>query len=151
MVARYGAVLAALAITTGRAGSAARQQSVAYRVVLHASNPVAELTREEVSQMFLGRTRTWRDGRPILVVNQAPDAPVRHSFSRGVHGRSVSSVVSHWRQQVYLRRGSPPPEVSSDQHVLTFIRANPNAVGYVRAETDLGRDIKVLVVGPARP
>ncbi|HXF96628.1 MAG TPA: hypothetical protein VNI61_11075 [Gemmatimonadales bacterium] len=123
-------------------------QSVPYRVVVHVSNPVSELARDQVSQLFLRRRRAWPDGRPVLPVDLPPTSPVRQSFTRDVHRRSVAAVISYWRQQIYLRRGHPPPEVPSDREVLAFLRANTNAVGYVSAGADLGTDIKVVIVRP---
>ena len=41
-----------------------------------------------------------------------------------------------------------PPERATDADVLTYIRQFHNGIGYVNADTNLGNDIKVLIVTP---
>ncbi len=111
------------------------QQDVSYRVVAHVTNPVARLTREQTSQIFLRQVAMWDNRRPVLPVDQPADSPVRRAFTKQV-------------QQTFAGRGVAPPERASDADVLNYIRQFPNAIGYVSADANLGNDIKVLIVTP---
>jgi ABC-type phosphate transport system substrate-binding protein len=126
----------------------AAQQDVSYRVVVHVTNPVARLTREQASQIFLRKVTLWDNRRPVLPVDQAADSPVRRTFTKQVHHRTIASVQTYWQQQTFAGRGVAPPERASDTDVLNYIRQFPNAIGYVNADTNLGSDIKVLIVTP---
>jgi ABC-type phosphate transport system substrate-binding protein len=137
-----------LAAALGLAASPTTQQDVPYRVVVHVSNPVARLTRAQVSQIFLRKAQLWDSGQPVLPVDQDPDSPVRRSFTKEVHRRTVASLQTYWQQQTFAGRGVAPPERSSDADVLAYIRRFPNAIGYVHADAQLGRDIKVVIVTP---
>ncbi|HXE57809.1 MAG TPA: hypothetical protein VNK43_07405 [Gemmatimonadales bacterium] len=108
-------------------------RSLPLRVIVHESNPVAELPRAEVSRLFLKRTTRWADGRPVQPVDQAAKSPVHHDFCRLIHGRQPSAVRHYWQQMIFSGRAVPPPEKASDAEVLAFVRANPGAVGYVSA------------------
>ncbi|MGH7606916.1 MAG: substrate-binding domain-containing protein [Gemmatimonadales bacterium] len=123
-------------------------QDVPYRVVVHASNPITRLTREQVSRIFLRKATLWDDRRPVLPVDQEPDAPVRRAFTREIHRRTIAAVQTYWQQQTFAGEGVAPPTRASDNAVLGYIRQYPGAIGYVHADADLGRDIKVVIVTP---
>lgn len=124
------------------------QQDVAYRVVVHVTNPVARLTRDQASQIFLRKVVLWDDRKPVLPVDQTANSPVRRAFTKQVHRRTIASVQTYWQQQTFAGRGVAPPERASDAEVLNYIRQFPNGIGYVNADANLGSDIKVLIVTP---
>ena len=124
------------------------QQDVSYRVVVHISNPVARITREQASQIFLRKVGLWDNRKQVLPVDQAADSPVRRAFTKQVHRRTIASVQTYWQQQTFAGVAVAPPERTTDAEVLAYIRQYPNAIGYVSADTDLGNDIKVLIVTP---
>jgi ABC-type phosphate transport system substrate-binding protein len=149
MLSRTVPVLAAaLGLAASLPSPARAQQDVPYRVVVHVSNPVARLTRAQVSQLFLRGVVVWNHRQPVLPVDQAPGSPVRRSFTKEVHRRTVASVQTYWQQQTFAGRGVAPPERASDTDVLAYIRRFPNAIGYVHADANLGSNIKVVIVTP---
>ncbi|HEV8264696.1 MAG TPA: substrate-binding domain-containing protein [Gemmatimonadales bacterium] len=149
MLQRAGLALAAVVGLTAAPGLVPlAAQDVPYRVVVHVSNPVSRLTREQVSQIFLRKVALWDNRQPVLPVDQPPDSPVRRAFTKQVHRRTVALVRTYWQQQTFAGRAVPPPERGSDARVLAYIRQYPNAIGYVHADTDLGTDIKVVIVTP---
>jgi len=124
------------------------QQDVSYRVVVHVTNPIARLTREQASQIFLRKATLWDDRKAVLPVDQPADSPVRRTFTKQVHRRTIASVQTYWQQQTFAGRGVAPPERATDAGVLNYIRQFPNGIGYVNADANLGSDIKVLIVTP---
>lgn len=141
-------LLTVLLLAYGAAAAPAAPQDVPYRVVVHASNPVTRLTREQVSQIFLRRVTLWDNRRPVLPVDQGSGSPVRRSFTRQVHRRTIASVQTYWQQQTFAGRGVSPPERASDEEILAYIRRYPNGIGYVHADANLGADVKVVIVTP---
>lgn len=123
-------------------------QDVPYRVVVHASNPVTQLTRTQVSAIFLRTVTLWDNRQPVLPVDQAADAPVRRTFTKQVHRRTIASIQTWWQQQTFAGRGVAPPIRESDREVLGYIRQFPNAIGYVHADADLGSDVKLIAITP---
>jgi len=140
--------VAAVFVLCAAPAPALAQQEVAYRVVVHVTNPVARLTREQASQIFLRKVLLWDNRKPVLPVDQPADSPVRRAFTKQVHRRTVASVQTYWQQQTFAGLGVAPPERASDTEVLNYIRQFPNAIGYVNADANLGNDIKVLIVTP---
>jgi ABC-type phosphate transport system substrate-binding protein len=125
-----------------------RAQDVTYRVVVHKSNSVARLSRDQVSKIFLRKVTLWDNRQPVLPVDQAAESPVRRAFTKQVHQRTIASVQTWWQQQTFAGVGVAPPERASDADVLDYVRKYPNAIGYVRAGTPLGANIKTVDVSP---
>jgi ABC-type phosphate transport system substrate-binding protein len=116
-----------------------------FKLVVHPSNKAAkDLTRSQVSQLFLKKTTRWADARRVLPVEPA-DLELREKFARRIHNKSATAVKSFWNQQIFAGREVPPIEKSTDAEVVAYVRSNPEAIGYVAAGADLAG---VLVIAP---
>lgn len=125
-----------------------RAQDVNYRVVVHTSNSVTRLSRDQVSKIFLRKVSLWDNRQPVLPVDQTAESPVRRAFTKQIHQRTIASVQTWWQQQTFAGVGVAPPERASDTEVLDYVRKYPNAIGYIRAGTPLGTNIKTIDVAP---
>src|ERR1700704_4562427 len=83
--------LALLALfVSALAAPAAHAQAPAddsYKIVVNAANPVSTLSRNELSRLFLKKVTSWKDSKPVALVDQRASNPVRESFTKDVHGR----------------------------------------------------------------
>ena len=70
---------------------------------------------------------------------------MRGSFSKAIHGKSVSAVKAYWQQRVFSGRDVPPLEKDSDASVVNYVRNNPGAIGYVSENADV-RGVRVIVI-----
>jgi ABC-type phosphate transport system substrate-binding protein len=116
-----------------------------YRVIVHRDNPVTTLTKGQVAKMLTKKTTTWKNGNKVLPVDQRVGSKVRDAISRAVHGRSAKAIKTWWNQQIFAGKGVPPPELSSDAKVVSYVAANPGAIGYVSADAPTG-DTKVVTL-----
>ena len=121
-------------------------QAVSYRVVVNAANPVRELSREEVSRLFLQKVVTWRGGEAVTAVDQGEESAVRRSFTRDVHRKDVAWVKAYWQQLGFTGQGSVPLEAASDAAVIAAVSRTPGAIGYVSATAALPEGVKVVRV-----
>lgn len=110
---------------------AARGEAQSFAVVVNEANPVASLSADEVSKMFLKKTRSWPGGGAVAPVELNRASPVREAFSQAVHGRGAAAIESHWQQQIFAGKDVPPAEKPNDAEVIAFVKSNPNAIGYV--------------------
>jgi len=139
-------LLAVIAIPADAAGpvpqAAATDQP--FVMIVHPSNPASELTRGEVSDIFLKHTTEWPTRVPVHPVDQAQASATRHAFSRAVFGKDVQS---YWYQQLYAGRSVPPLEVPDDGAVVAAVRDDPGAIGYI-ASGPLPVGVKAVRVMP---
>ncbi len=138
------ALLCFIAIVAGPIASSAQQPG--YQVVVNASNPVSMLSRADVSRIFLKRQPNWKHGGAILPVDLDHSSKTREAFTKAVHSRSVSAIGSFWQQQIFAGKQMPPPEKPEDEAVLSYVRTNPNAIGYVSVGTALGSGVKAVTL-----
>ena len=119
-----------------------------FKVIVNASNPDSELTKREISKLFLKKVKRWKESNEaVLPVDLVADSPVRGKFSAEIHGRKLSSIKAYWQKQIFSGRGVPPQEKASDQEVLEYVEGNAGAIGYVSETADIDQyNVKVLTI-----
>lgn len=119
-----------------------------FKVVINEANSTTSISKANLSSCFMkeAETLTWISGQPLIPVDQAASSETRKAFSKAIHGRDVSAVKSYWQRLIFTGQAVPPQEKGSDAEVLAFVRANPGAVGYVAADTELGSGVKELEI-----
>jgi ABC-type phosphate transport system substrate-binding protein len=122
------------------------EETVAFKVIVQASNPNAELKKEEISQLFLKKVKKWKQNdETVLPVDLVENAPVREQFSEAVHRKKVSFIKAYWQKQIFSGREVPPVEKESDEEVLKYVEQNLGAIGYVSESAKID-DHKVKVI-----
>jgi len=116
-----------------------------FKVVIHVDNPISSVGQEQLARCFMKEIGMWTTGDPVIPVDQLPESKARAAFSKEIHGKSAAAVAELWQQRG-AGGATPPAMLASDQEVLDFVRANPGAVGYVSARTELGPGVKELTV-----
>lgn len=102
-----------------------------FKIIVHSSNGTGSMSRGQLASIFLKKTTRWQNGAVIAPVDLVDDTGTRQEFSRYVLNKAVSAVKSFWQQQIFSGRDVPPVEKRTDDEVIAFVRANPNAIGYV--------------------
>lgn len=115
-----------------------------FKIVAHPEVPLTEIGQTAASNLFLKKDRKL-GGVEAAPIDQPASSPVRDAFSKAVHGRATSAVVTYWQQQVFSGKDTPPPSKPSDDAILAFVKSTPGAIGYVSegASTD---GVKVLKI-----
>jgi ABC-type phosphate transport system substrate-binding protein len=125
---------------------ATRIPDVRVVVIVNSANPASTMRREQVAKIFLRQIAAWDDGEEILPVDQIERSPVRVAFTRDVQGLTVRALKMYWQKRIFSGDESPPPERVTDSDVLTYVRSNSGAIGYVLEGTELGTGVKPIAV-----
>ena len=136
---------AALALAAALAPCGAEAQDAGYRLIVSASNPITELSREEVARWYLGRSRAWPDGERVIPLDQSTKSEVRAAFSHAVLGLSVEAVQTHWMKILLSGRGDPP-FVGTEADIIGHVAKSPRVIGYVSAATPLPPTVKAVAL-----
>ena len=110
-------------------GAQAAQAEVA--VVVSAKSPVGNLSADQVSQIFLGKSNNFPGGGQATPIDQAEGAATREEFYTKVTGKSAAQVKAYWSKLIFTGKGQPPKEVSGDGAVKKALAENPGAIGYI--------------------
>jgi ABC-type phosphate transport system substrate-binding protein len=125
--------------------SAAPARPPDYVVVVNPANGVTHASRKFVGAAFLKKTTRWPNGEVIRPVDQAADAEVRRRFTEDVLNRSVAAVRSYWQQLLFAGRDLPPPELGSNEEIVSFVAKHEGAIGYVGGNAKLS-GVKALTL-----
>lgn len=107
-------------------------------VVVNRENPVQSLTPRQVSDMFLGRRRTFPSGGSVLILEQDRDCSLREDFFRLLNGMTLKRLNAYWARLQFSGEVQPPPVLPDTMAVLEAVRNNPTAIGYMdSASVDL--------------
>ncbi len=94
-------------------------------VVVSAKSSASKLTKEQVADIFLGRSTS------MVPLDQAAGSPVRDEFYSKVAGQTAAQVKTLWAKLSFSGKGTPPKALGSDEEVKAQLSANPNAIAYM--------------------
>ena len=112
--------------------------------IVSASSPISALTKNEISDIFLGKAARFPDGRPVVPIDQAEASTVREVFYKQYTDRSPAQIKAYWSKIIFTGRGKPPKAVANDNEARTLVAANPHAIGYIE-RTSVDARVKVLL------
>lgn len=116
-------------------GSSARavQSSTADTVVVvvSADNPVTEIPRLHLADLYLGRTTRFPNGEPAEPIDQETTSAARADFYQRYLGRSLAEIKAHWSRLIFTGRGRPPRDLPSGEDVRRLVAESPSAIGYI--------------------
>jgi ABC-type phosphate transport system substrate-binding protein len=125
----------------------ASQKDDGYRVVVNKSNPVSSMSKEEISKLFLKKTKKWKNGKKVVPIDLPQASPARATFSQEILKRTVKAVRSYWRLRAFTEGESQPPELATETEVLEYVSMDPVAIGYVSDGASLaGYSVKVIQI-----
>lgn len=116
-------------------------------VIVHPSLAVSSLTEDDVSRLFLGKSRGFPNGSQATPVNQNEGTPAREAFNLAVCKKSANQYKAYWSQLVFTGKGTPPKEGGDSAAVKALVAGNPNMIGYIDAEL-VDASVKVVFKVP---
>ena len=100
-------------------------------VVVNPKSPLATMTADQVSGIFLGKSNTLPSGGTAMPTDLPDSAPAHELFYTKVTGKSSAQVKAAWSRLVFSGKATPPKELASSADVKKFVASNPDAIGYI--------------------
>lgn len=101
-------------------------------VVVHPSNPVANLSEEEVRRIFMGRMRLFPQGEAsIEAVDQEETRPEFAKFYEAISGLTPAKLKRQRASYLFSGKGRLPASLPDDAAVLDYVANHPGGIGYV--------------------
>lgn len=104
-------------------------------VVVPLDNPLRNLTAEQVSDLYLGRTRRLPDGQSVVVLERDRDSRLRERFFHLINGMSLKQINAYWARLQFSGQVLPPPQYSDSKSLLKAINATHGSIGYIDASS----------------
>ncbi|AUO46429.1 phosphate ABC transporter substrate-binding protein [Pseudomonas ogarae] len=116
-------------------------------VIVATSSPVKALARNQVADIFLGKTSRFPGGGQAIPIDLTEDSATRDEFYTTFTGKSASQLKAHWSKIIFTGRGQPPQAVSSSAEVKKRVAENPDTIGYIDAREVEG-SVRALPLDP---
>jgi len=116
-------------------------------VIVNPQNGVAQLTPEEVTNLFMGRQKRFASGLVALPVEPVGDAERRSRFYELLMNVPMSQVRAFWARMYFAGQVQPPRQAQNSDEVIEIVLANKGAIGFIE-KAKLNHRVKaVLVLG----
>ena len=112
--------------------------------VVSSKSPLAALSKNQLTDIFLGKTTRFPDGTQATPIDQQEGSPARDEFYATFAGQSPAQVKSHWTKIIFTGRGKPPRTVADGIEARKLIAANPQAISYMQ-RSDVDSTVKVIL------
>jgi ABC-type phosphate transport system substrate-binding protein len=110
-------------------------------VVVNPSNPVANMTADQVADYFLGKSTA------LQPVDLPESSATRTQFYQKVTGKDAAQVKAVWTRLIFTGKATPPKEVSSSADVKKTVADNDKAIGYIE-KSAVDSSVKVVFTAP---
>lgn len=110
-------------------------------IIVHPSNN-SNMSQDEISKVFLGKSKSFSNGETALPVNQKGN-PL-DTFNTQVLKKSSSQIKAYWSKLIFTGKGTPPKDLDNDAEVKKMVANNPNVIGYIDASKVDG-SVKVVL------
>lgn len=100
-------------------------------VVVHRDSPLANVTQEEISKIFLAKTKTFANGQKIKLLDLEEGDETRDQFYKSVANKTPSQVKAYWSRLIFTGKGQPPQVLMDSDEIVETIEEDPNSIGYI--------------------
>ena len=139
---KFSRILRGLALLGGLIGPSLAQCGQV--VVVSAKSSVGAMSKDQIAQMFLGKTTTFPDGSAVLLFDQADGSAARDEFYSKVAGKNAAQVKAVWARLVFSGTARPPAAVTGDVAVKQMVAERPGSIGYI-ASTAVDSSVRVVL------
>ncbi|MBU2877408.1 MULTISPECIES: hypothetical protein [Aliiglaciecola] len=117
-----------------------------FYIVVNANNPQQNMTKKEVVNLFMGRSRGFSNGDFALVFDLPRDDPNSAAFYKALTGWSMAQVNSYWSRLMFSGQSMPPQPLPNEKAMIDILKRNPSGIGWLSEapEDDSLRAILVL-------
>ena len=116
----------------------------ALAIIVHKSNPVENLSWEELRRICLVERRQWPGSRRVTIALREPGQAEREAVLKQVYGFTEPEFNRHFLQSTFTGEvQSAPKRLATALGVRRFVFNVPGALGFVRV-SELDDTVKVV-------
>lgn len=110
-------------------------------VIVNSASSVDNMSRQEVSHLFLGRIKHLPTGVPAVVIDTVT---LRDAFYNALVGQGIAEIDAYWARLRFSGRTQPPLRLEDSAAVIERVARERGAIGYIDA-TQVDRRVKVVL------
>lgn len=99
-------------------------------VVVGAKSPVSALTKDQVSQIYLGKVKAFPGGG-TAITSITGSGPIRDEFLSNVLNKTDAQARATWARLSFTGTGNAPKELKDAGETKQLVANNPNIIGVI--------------------
>ena len=105
-------------------------------VIANPASGVERMSRDEVTSIYMGRSKKLPSGITALPIDQTTDGD-KPKFYKELINKELAEINSYWARLIFSGQGSPPRQADNAAEVIEIVSGNKGAIGYIpRAAAD---------------
>lgn len=112
-------------------------------VIANIDSGLSAMTKQEVEEIFMGRTRILSNGDIVLPLDQSE---LRSDFYLKLTNRPIAQINSYWSIILFSGQASKPMQLSDDQTVIKTVSKNKGAIGYIDSKNADKKLVRILLI-----
>ena len=116
-----------------------------FKVVASSDFNFSQISKTELRDLYLGNLKRIESGFVVQTARGSLTSKSMEAFLTEILGMSSRDFVTQWRIKLFSSRGLPPKALDTDEQVVFFLHATPQALGIVSTKADIG-NLRVLTV-----
>lgn len=113
-------------------------------VVVIGSKNIANLSADQLKDIFLGKEATLPDGTSAEVSDLPEGNSTRDEFYKKVIEKDPSQVKAYWAKRIFTGKGSPPEVKANNDAVKAWVAGGAGRLGYIDGSA-VDDTVKVLL------
>jgi len=110
-------------------------------VIVNSAN-ADNLTKDELSAIYMGKSKSFPSGEHVTIYIQAKGSSA-DEFNRTLLEKSTAQFKSYWSKLAFSGKATPPKSASDDLDMKEAVASDPSAIGYIDA-TLVDETVKVI-------
>ncbi len=102
-----------------------------------------QLTKLQVQDIFMGRTRTFPDNTFAVPFDQLN---LRAEFYQKLTNRPIAQINAYWARLMFSGQTLPPSRLPDDQSIIKMVQENKDAIAYIDKENADKKMIHILLI-----
>jgi hypothetical protein len=119
-----------LAVLLGASGLARAD----FLFLKNAKNDTAQASRDDLKNIYTGRTKAWKNGMEVTIILNAPGTPELKWLAEKVVGATEDVLVAKIKQEVFKGEMKKPEMAASADECLAALKKADGGVCVVDAE-----------------
>ena len=100
-------------------------------VVVSSHSTLTTLSRSQVVDVFLGKTRRFPDGTVAQPIDQREGSATREEFYMQYAAKTPAQLKAYWSKIIFTGRGQPPMALASAVEVKKRLAGSRAAISYI--------------------
>jgi ABC-type phosphate transport system substrate-binding protein len=120
-------------------------------IVVNKTNPVENISSNDLRSLFLAELKTWSNGRRVTIVMREPGQPERIAMLKAVCRMTDSDYIKYFMQAQFTGDLQATPKVlATSVGMRKFVFNVPGAIGYARA-SEVDDSVKIVRIDGRLP